>query len=139
MEPTNADSTRRLLLWGAPIVGGHFLAVVWHLILVVKVQPNFPRPAVPLLILVNLLPIVGLVALAKQYRALAGILILVPLGIALVIGVYQHFVSLGTDNVFRMPPGDLTLPFQASAVLLAFLEVLGCWLGIKIFAARRNT
>lgn len=62
MEETRPDSPRKLLVWGAAIIGGHFLAVVWHLVLVVKVQPNFPRLAVPLLILVNLLPIIGLIA-----------------------------------------------------------------------------
>jgi hypothetical protein len=40
------------------------------------VQPGFPRLAIPLLILVNLLPIAGLIAVAKGYEKLAGILIL---------------------------------------------------------------
>jgi hypothetical protein len=62
---------------------------VWRLVLVIKVQPNFPRQAVPLLILVNLLPVVGLIAFAKGYRKLAGFLITAPLGLALVVGIYQ--------------------------------------------------
>jgi len=107
---------------------------MWHLALVVRVQPNFPKLAIPLLIVVNLLPIVGLVVLAKGYRKIAGFLIIFPLGIALIIGVYAHFLSPGTDNVFHMPPGDLALPFQASAVLLVLLEGLGCWVGLRIFA-----
>jgi hypothetical protein len=98
------------------------------------VQPGFPRLAIPLLILVNLLPIAGLIAVAKGYQKLAGILIIVRFGIALVIGAYEHFLSPGTDNVFHMPPGDLRLPFQASAVLLAFLEGLGYWFGFRILA-----
>lgn len=134
MADNASNFPRRFLLWCAPIVGGHFLAVVWHLILVVKVQPDFPRLALPLLILVNLLPIVGLVAVAKEYRTRGGILIVVPLGLALVIGAYQHFLTPETDNVFHMPPGDLTLPFQVSAVLLVFLEALSCWVGLRIFA-----
>ena len=61
----------------------------------------------PLLILVNLLPLAALVALANGFRKLAAAMITVPLGIeALVVGVYSHFLSPGTDNVLRMPPGE---------------------------------
>jgi hypothetical protein len=139
MEENSFDFTRKLLLWGGPIVGVHFLVVLWHLVRVLKVQPGFPRLAIPLLILVNLLPIAGLITFAKGYHKLGGILIIVPLGIALVIGVYEHFLSPGTDNVFHMPPGDLRLPFQASAVVLALLEGPGCWVGFRIFTQPTDT
>jgi hypothetical protein len=134
MEPTNPDSTRKLLLWSVPIVLGHFVAVIWHLFLLVKVQPGTPRFFPPLLILFNLFPVAGLVALAKGLRKLAGSLIILPLAIALVIGTYAHFLSPGTDNISRIPAGYLTLSFQISAVLLVLLEALGCWVGIRIFA-----
>jgi hypothetical protein len=139
MREKRPDFARKLQLWGAPIVGGHFLVAVWHLMLMIKVQPNFPRLAVPFLILVNLLPIAGVIAVAKEYRKLGGILIIVPLGIALVVGTYAHFLSPGTDNVFHMPPGDLRLPFQASASLLALLEGLGCWIGLRILFQPTDT
>jgi len=134
MEPTSADSTRKLLLWSVPIVLGHFVAVIWHLVLLVKVQPSTPRFFPPLLILFNLFPVAGLVALAKGFRKLAGSMIILPLAIALVIGTYAHFLSPGTDNIFRLPSGDLRLSFQISTMLLALLEALGCWVGIHIFA-----
>jgi hypothetical protein len=41
-DATKTNSSRTLLLWIATIVVGHFMAVVWHLLLVVKVQPGFP-------------------------------------------------------------------------------------------------
>jgi hypothetical protein len=135
MEPTNADSTRKLLLWSALIVLGHFVAVVWHLLLLVKVQPSTPRFFPLSVILLNLFPVAGLVALAKGFRRLAGTMIILPLAIPLVIGTYVHFLSPGSDNIFHMPAGDLRLPFQASAVLLALLEALGCWTGLRIFAS----
>lgn len=102
MEPTNADSTRKLLLWCAPIVLGHFVAVIWHLFLLVKVQPSTPRLFPPLLILFNLFPVAGLVVLGKGFRKLAGSMIILPLALALVIGTYAHFLSPGTDNIFHM-------------------------------------
>src|ERR1035438_6843732 len=55
----------------------------------------------------------------------------------LVIGGYTHFLTAGSDNVFRMPPGALRLPFQISAVLLALLESLGCFVALRTFAAAR--
>jgi hypothetical protein len=136
MEPTNPDSTRKLLLlWSAPIVLGHFVAVIWHLLLLVKVQPSTPRFFPPVLILFNLFPVVGLVALAKGLSKLAASMIILPFAIALVIGTYAHFLSSGTDNILRMPSGDLRLSFQMSAVLLVLLDAIGCWVAIRIFAA----
>jgi hypothetical protein len=134
MAPAKIDSRWTLLVWSAPIVAGHFMAVVWHLLLVLKVQPGFPKFAPPLLILINLIPVAGLVTLAKRLPRLAGSLITLPLAVALVIGIYAHFLSPGTDNIFRLPPRDLRLPFQISAVLLVLLEALGCWIGVRIFA-----
>lgn len=107
MKVTEEVSSRRLLLWSAPIVVGHFLIVLWHLLLLVKVQPNTLRFLPPLLILVNLLPVAGLVVLAKGFPRLAASLITLPLGIAFVIGAYAHFLGPGTDNVMHIPPGEL--------------------------------
>jgi hypothetical protein len=47
-------------------------------------------------------------------------------------GWYSHFLSPGSDNVFRMSDGESTFAFQISAVLLFVLEFLGCWLSIRI-------
>jgi hypothetical protein len=110
MEPTNPDSTRKLLLWSVPIVLGHFVAVIWHLFLLVKVQPGTPRFFPPLLILFNLFPVAGLVALAKGLRKLAGSLIILPLAIALVIGTYAHFLSPGIAHSSGIP--DTFFPDQ---------------------------
>lgn len=123
---------RRPLRWGAPVVAGHFLVVLWHLGLLVKVQPETPGFLPPLLIAINLLPVAGLLTFAKGFPRLAGILITVPLGTAFVIGAYSHFLSSGSDNVLHMAPRGMTFWFQASAVLLAVLEGLGCAAGIQM-------
>jgi cobalamin synthase len=87
------------------------------------------------LILVNLLRLAALVALANGSRKLAAAVITVPLGIeALVIGVYSHLLSPGTDNLLRMPPGEVRLQFQISVLLLVVLAVLGCGIGLRMFA-----
>jgi hypothetical protein len=74
-----------------------------------------PQFLPPLLILVNLLPVAGVIALAKESPHLAATLITVPLGTAFVTGAYAHLLSAGSDNVLHMPPGELTLWFQISA------------------------
>ena len=134
MPARTTDLQRRLLLWGMPIVFAHYAVVIWHVTLLVKVRPSFPQLAILLLLVINLFPIAGMLAFAKGFPKLAGIVIILPLGIALVIGGYTHFLSAGSDNVFRMAPSALRLPFQVSAVLLALLEALGCWIGLRIFA-----
>lgn len=134
MHPRATDCRQRLLLWGIPLVLAHYVVVIWHVALLVKVQPGFPRLAILLLLLINLFPIAGLFVFAKGFPKLAGSMIIISLGIALVIGGYTHFLSAGSDNVLRMTPSELRLPFQVSAVLLAILEALGCWVGFRIFA-----
>jgi hypothetical protein len=93
---------------------------------------HFASFAPLLLILINLIPLAGLITPVKGFFRLAGNLIARPFAIALVIGIYAHCLRPGTDNVLRLPPEDLRLPFQVSAVLLVLLEALGCWIGLRI-------
>jgi hypothetical protein len=51
--------------------------------------------------------------------------------------IYEHFLAPATNNVLRVAPGDWTLAFQISVYLPVFLEILGCWLGIR-FLMRTN-
>jgi fumarate reductase subunit C len=134
VHSTENPFTRRLLVWSAPVVVGHFLVVLWHLFLLVKVDPNTPRFLPPLLILINLIPLAGLFVFARGFFKVAASMIAIPLGVALVIGGYSHFLSHGSDNVFRMRPGECTLSYQISAVLLVILEALGCWISVRMVA-----
>ena len=130
------NSRRGLLPLGTALVLAHFIIVVWHVMLLVKVQPHIPGLAILALILINLVPLGGLIAFARGFSKSASAMIFIPLGVALVIGVYSHFLSAGSDNVLRMPPSALRLPFQVSAVLLALLEALGCWIALRMFTLR---
>jgi hypothetical protein len=85
---------RKLLPFATFAVVGHFAVVIWHLVLLSKVQPSTPWFAALLLVLANLLPVVGLFALAKSRYNLAAGQIAVPLSVALVIGGYTHFSPL---------------------------------------------
>lgn len=138
MQATENTHTRPVLRWVVPLVVGHFLVVLWHLFLLVKVEPNTPQILPPLLILINLIPLAGLFVFARGFSRLAASMIAIPLGIALVIGGYSHFVSSGADNVFRLHPGEYILSYQVSAVLLVILEALGCWISFRMLANPRT-
>lgn len=132
-----ADRRRRLFFWGASVVAAHFAVVLWHLVVLLRADPGFPMLGGVMLVLINLLPIAGVVAFAKGANKLAASLIVIPLAVALFIGGYTHFLSSGSENVLRMPSSGLTLEMQISAALLAVLEALGCWLGVKMLSRRR--
>ncbi|MGB8062059.1 MAG: hypothetical protein WCF26_09205 [Candidatus Sulfotelmatobacter sp.] len=137
MQNEENQVLRKLLPFATFVVVGHFAVVIWHLFLLLKVQPSTPWFAALLLVLANLLPVVGLFAFAKGRYNLAAGLIAAPLSVALVIGGYTHFLTTSSDNVFRMPPGALRLPFQISAVLLALFESMGCFVALRTFATAR--
>ncbi|HYM74429.1 MAG TPA: hypothetical protein VE377_00500 [Candidatus Dormibacteraeota bacterium] len=138
MQQRERVHTRRLLLWAAPLVVGHFVVVLWHLFLLVKVEPNTPHILPPLLILINLIPVAGLFVFVKGFPKLAASMVALPLGVAIAIGGYSHFVSSASDNVFRLPPGGYILSYQISAVVLVILEALGCWIGFRMLATART-
>ncbi len=133
MEQREIYSFRTLFFFGTAVVLSHFAVVIWHLFLLLKLQPNTPGLALVLLVVVNLIPVMGMVAFRSGHPKLSGSMLVVPLGVALVIGIFAHFLSGGTDNVFRMPPGDWRLSFQITAVSLTVLEALGCWIGLRMF------
>jgi hypothetical protein len=54
------------------------------------------------------------------YPRLASVLICVFLAIGFSAGGFEHLLSNGPDNVFRMAATEWTLPFTIRAVLLAW-------------------
>jgi hypothetical protein len=43
MESTERDLIHKLLLWGVLTLRSHFAVVLWHLWLLVRVEPSTPR------------------------------------------------------------------------------------------------
>ena len=123
----------RRLYWCATLaVLTHAAVVLWHLELLARLNTALKMDQVPLFaVLANIIPLVALISLWARFPKLGGWLLLF-LAVPLVIGGYSHFLSAGSDNVFRMAPGELTASFRVSAVLLWMLEFWGCWLGIEI-------
>jgi hypothetical protein len=139
MHAAENPFTRLLLVWSVPVVVGHFLVVLWHLSLLVRVDSHTPRFLPPLLILINLIPLAGLFVFARGFFKLAAAMIAIPFAVALVIGGYSHFLSSGSDNILHLAPGEFTLSYQISAVLLVLLEAMGCWIGVQMVAKPKTS
>jgi hypothetical protein len=127
------QAARRLIFWGTSIVVAHYIAIIWHVMLLVRIQPGFPRQGIVALLLVNLVPVSGVLAFAKGFPRSAAAVVIVPLATGLLIGGYSHFFGSAADNVLRMQPGAMTLAFRSSAVLLLVLEALGCWVAGQMY------
>jgi hypothetical protein len=123
----------RKLYWYATLaVLAHAVVVFWHLELLAGLGSALRPEQVPLFAsLANLIPVVAVILLWAHFPKIAAWLLLF-LALPLTIGGYSHFLSPGSDNVFRMTPGELSLAFRVSAVLLIVLELLSCWVAVQI-------
>jgi hypothetical protein len=123
---------RRLYWCATLVVLAHAAVVFWHLELLARLDGALRPDQVPLFAgLADIIPLIALLSLWGHFPK-AGAWLLLFLAVPLVIGGYSHFLSPGSDNVFRMAPSELTSAFRISAVLLFALEFLGVWLSVQI-------
>jgi malonate transporter and related proteins len=124
----------RLPLYGTVIVLANCGAIVWHLLVLARLHSMLSDGQILLIAaLVNLVPFTALLLLWTRFRKIAGWLLLASLGIGLLIGTYEHFLSSSPDNVLRMAPGEWSSGTgAASAVLSPRAQVLwGLKSGLK--------
>jgi hypothetical protein len=127
---------RKLYVYATLLVLGHAAIVFWHLQVLARLNSAIrPEQALLFASLANVIPLIAVILLWTGFHKTAGGLLLVFFVVPLVIGGYQHFLKSGHDNVFQMARGELTLPFQVSAVLLVVFEILVCWASIRILRA----
>lgn len=126
---------RKLFRYATLVVLVHAVVVFWHLELLARREAVLKVDHVPLFAgLANVIPVLALISLWAHFPKL-GAWLLLFLAVPLAIGGYSHFLSNGSDNVFRMAGGEFTFAFRISAVLLFVLEFLGCWFSIQILRA----
>jgi hypothetical protein len=108
------------------IVLGNCGVIVWHLLILARLHSMLSEGQIlSIATLVNLVPFTAIILLWTRFRRIAGWLLLVSLGIGLLIGTYEHFLSLSPDNVFHMAQGEWTLQFRITVVLLIILARAG--------------
>ncbi|MGA7637195.1 MAG: hypothetical protein WCB00_09725 [Candidatus Acidiferrales bacterium] len=109
---------RRLYWYATVVVLAHAAVVFWHLELLARLNTALKVDQVPLLAgLANIIPLLALISLWARLPKLGGWLLLF-LAVPLAIGGYSHFLSPGSDNIFRVAPGEWTgLSRQRGAAL----------------------
>jgi hypothetical protein len=128
---------RRLPLYGTLALLANFALVLWHLEALGARHPEMARA--PLLLLGGGVAAVSLVLAALLWsrgRGLAAWMLAVFFAATASIGLYEHFLKPGPDNVLTMVGGPASPPFQASATLLVLVEALGCAIALRGIAAR---
>jgi hypothetical protein len=138
MATAEEGSMKKLAVYTTLVVLAHAVIVVWHLFVLAKIPPGLTgHQVLSAAVAINVVPLMGLLLLWTDYPKLASILIFIPLVVGLSAGGFEHFLSNGPDSIFRMAATGWTLPFTTSAVLLAILELGGCWLSIRLFGKAR--
>lgn len=88
------------------------------------------RQDIGVLIIFVLAPIVVLALLLTNRLRSGFLLLLLTMAASFAFGGMNHFVWITEDHVFHAPQGELRWLFQATAYLMALLEVVGMAVGL---------
>jgi hypothetical protein len=98
--------------WAHLQVGVPVFPTLFHLLFIVGV--------------ITVTPILAMLLLWTPWRRTGGWLLLVSLAGSLFFGLHYHYLAHGPDHVSQIPAEGWGLVFQATALLLAVTEALGC-------------
>ncbi|HJS98081.1 MAG TPA: hypothetical protein VJ756_03250 [Terriglobales bacterium] len=117
---------------GIVVIAAHWVTAMWHLSVAAKVLPG-PTNGVNLLAvaLITLLHLGVAGAWWKLRDKLAGGILSAFFIVALVFGIYEHFIHPGGNNIFMVSASEWKTTFEVSVGLLMALEVLGVGTGIR--------
>ncbi|MHB8815002.1 MAG: hypothetical protein ACYDAE_17255 [Steroidobacteraceae bacterium] len=116
----------RLKIFATVAALANYAAVLWHLDLVAKLQPEAPvAPSIRIAIIAGALTLAGLVLLWMRWHKTGSGVLAVMFANGLVIGSLEHFFVAGPFNVFDVGYGDWTLLFKISVAILVLCEVAG--------------
>ncbi len=74
--------------------------------------------------------VAGILLLLKRLRTGGALLVLSMTG-SLLFGLFYHFIFSSPDHVSHHSTAGWGLVFQATAALLAVIEIWGCWAGFS--------
>jgi Na+/proline symporter len=131
-----SSSTSRALRFALAIIIAHAavgsLHAAAHQILGVEASP---LQLLFIIAIIMLAPLVAALLLWKRVAATGALLLVASMAGSLIFGVFNHFVAISPDHVSHvamMPQKFWALIFQITAALLALLEALGIWAGIRL-------
>ena len=115
---------KKLALYTTLTVLVHVAIVDWHLFVLAKIPPGLTgQQVLSAAVAINVVPLVGLVLLWTHYPRLASVLIFVPLAVGFIAGGFEHFLSNGPGNVFRMAATEWTLPLRLALFSWLYLSL----------------
>ena len=128
---TLSATARTTALYGTLAVGAHFAAGILHGLAHAKTGVYLgPRGNLFIVLVITVAPLVAAALLWTTRSKAASLLLVGSMAGSLVFGVYNHFVVVSPDHVLHVPGTQVwRRVFQASSVLLALSEVVGCAVG----------
>jgi Na+/proline symporter len=131
-----SSSTSRTIKLALAIIAAHAAVVSLHAAAHQILGVEASRVQLLFIVAVIMLaPLIAALLLWKRLTATGATLLAVSMAGALLFGVYNHFVAISPDHVSHvgaMPQKFWALIFQITAALLALVEALGIWAGIRM-------
>lgn len=124
---------------GTLIATVNLIVTIWHVYVLGKLQSDTTATQLTLFAAaINVIPLGAAALLWSSWRRSAGLIFAAFFGAVLAIGLYEHFLRAGPDNVVTMAPGAWTTPYRWSATLLVIVDALGCLFGLYAAACDRR-
>ena len=117
--------------YGIGILVIHALVGIVHKVAHINLAINLStRQELGVLLIFVLAPMVTLFFLWTNRLRWGFLLLVLTMAASFVFGSVNHFVLITEDHVFHAPQGELRWLFQATAYVLALLEVIGMAVGL---------
>jgi hypothetical protein len=130
---------KRLRMLAMGLIAANWILAVGHLYLVEKM---LPRPEYKVswagVGMMTLLHLIAASATWKLSNRWAGGILVLFWSAAMISGVYEHFLHVGPNNIFRVAAGDWTGLFDGSVFALLAVEAAGLWLAIRLVGSGSN-
>jgi hypothetical protein len=120
---------------GTAVVLAHFAVVMLHGSAHTQLKVGLaPWQTAFVLIVIVIAPLLAAILIWTRFYRFGFGLMSLAMGGALVFGVYFHYLTISSDHVSHLPPGDAQGTFRLTALLLAITEAMGLtvgWLGSR--------
>lgn len=74
-----------------------------------------------------------------KFQRGGALLLIASMFSSLLFGVFYHMLAFGSDNIFTVMHGQWSVAFQSTAILLAIVDGVGCWVGLRVLKSQKVT
>ena len=72
-----------------------------------------------------------------KFQRGGALLLIASMFSSLLFGVFYHMLAFGSNNIFTVMHGEWSVAFQSTAILLAIVDGVGCWVGLRVPKVKR--